>query len=197
MFFLNFERQNVFHKRMEISPFFWEKNGDFSILFFLTPIQHFFWFSLPKKKEWRNLHSKKKISVFTLKNMLKNAYFFQFWASKRFSKKKNGDFSILSKKNGDFSILSKKNGDFSVLSKKMEISPFSGKRMEISPFFWKRMEISPFYFPTPFSNMFMGFHYTKKRKEKKRRKLQSQKKRFHLQHADFLFLSVKTFFTTK
>ena len=62
-----------FEKRMEISPFFCEKNGDFSI-FFSDPIQQcYFGFSLPQKREWRSLHSPKQKGVFTF-NMLKSLF---------------------------------------------------------------------------------------------------------------------------
>ena len=82
-----------FEKRMEISPFFCEKNGDFSI-FFSDPIQQcYFGFSLPQKREWRSLHSPKQKGVFTF-NMLKSL-FCSILSVKAFFSQKQGDFSIL------------------------------------------------------------------------------------------------------
>ena len=147
---------------MEISPFFCEKNGDFSIILrkewrflhsfcFRPHSAMLFWIFTNKKKRMEKSPFSKKRSVFTLKNMLKNAYFFQFRASKRFSKKKNGDFSILLRKDWRF------------------LHSFA--------------EISPFFFSTPFSNVILDFHYQKK-ENGEISPFSKTKRRFHLQHAE-------------
>ena len=171
---------------MEISPFF----------FFLTPIQHFCIFTTKKKRMEKSPFSKKN-KRFHLEKHVEKRFFFPILSFKTLLKKKEWRFLHSFKKEWRFLHSFEKEWRFlRSFEKEWRFLHSLKKEWRFLHSFEKEWKFL-LLFSDPLQQYFYGFSLYQKKKGKKRRKLQSQKKRFHLQHADFLFLSVKTFFTTK
>ena len=97
-----------FRKRMEKSPFFSQKNGEISILFFRPHSAMLFWIFTTKKKNGEISILKKKYAFSPWKTCWKTHIFSNFDRQNASQKKRMEISPFFWEKNGDFSILLRK-----------------------------------------------------------------------------------------